>query len=312
MKKFNQWILIAGLTIAPVAMMAGPHHPGPPHGDAVVNLVGNCIGLAAEVLRIATPGVSVRDMPGLRFDHAKADGAYTNGVLDLETVRADALGGDLVGSMRLALPAPPDREETELSYDVRLRGISHAAWSALFGPPIPEDTGRADADLSISGPLADVVSLAPVRTRGSLSLDVRNVSAFRIPFFSGLRDVIKTHLATFDPLADDRLKLHATMDAGVIRVESLRIESGAISITGDGHVWTDGIVNLGVKVHLLNRRTWVGAGLYYLFSPISSIFAVRATGPYADPSWDSEALFLSGTDVKPVVAPKPSSDPATP
>ena len=92
-----------------------------------------------------------------------------------------------------------------------------------FGPPIPEDTGRADADLSISGPLADVVSLAPVRTRGSLSLDVRNVSAFRIPFFSGLRDVIKTHLATFDPLADDRLKLHATMDAGVIRVEVRRV-----------------------------------------------------------------------------------------
>ncbi len=278
--------------------------------DGFVALRREDRALTAISLRVATPAISVRDMPGLRFDHAKAEGVFTNNVLDLASLRADALGGDLDGSVRLAIPAPPDREEMELAYAVRLRGISHAAWSALFGPPIPEDTGRADADLWADGPLADVVSLAPVRTRGELSLDVRNVSAFRIPFFSGLRDKIKTHLATFDPLADDRLKLHATMDAGVIRVESLRIEGGAISITGDGHVWTDGIVNLGVKVHLMNRRTWIGAGLYYLFSPLSSIFAVRATGPYADPSWDSEALFLSGTDVKPAVRPKPA--PATP
>ena len=286
-------------------------NPTEAHADGVYDLRRGDRSRTAVALRLATPAVSIRDMAGLRFDHAKAEGAFTNGVLDLESVRADALGGDLAGSVRFA-PASPEREETELSYTVRLRGISHAAWSALFGPPIPEDTGRADADLSIDGPLADVVSLAPVRTRGTLSLDVRNVSAFRIPFFSGLRDVIKTHLATFDPLADDRLKLRATMDAGVIRVESLRIESGAISITGDGHCWTDGIVNLGVKVHLMNRRTWVGAGLYYLFSPLSSIFAVRATGPYSDPSWDSEALFLSGTDVKPAVRTKTPANPATP
>lgn len=286
-------------------------NPTETHADGLYDLRRGGSRTAVS-LRMATPAVSVRDMPGLRFDHAKAEGAFINGVLALESVRADALGGDLAGSMSLALPAPPNREETEISYTVRLRGISHAAWSALFGPPVPEDTGRADADLSVDGPLADVVSLAPVRTRASLTLDVRNVSAFRIPFFSGLRDMIKTHLATFDPLADDRLKLRATMDAGVIRVESLRVESGAISITGDGHVWTDGIVNLGVKVHLMNRRTWVGAGLYYLFSPLSSIFAVRATGPYTDPRWESEALFLSGTDVKPAVAPKPPANPATP
>ena len=287
-------------------------NPTEVHADGLYALRRSDGARTAVSLRIATPAVSVRDMAGLRFDHAKAEGAFTNGVLELENVRADALGGDLAGSMSLALPAPPDREETEIAYTVRLRGISHAAWSALFGPPVPEDTGRADADLSVDGPLADVVSLAPVRTRGTLSLDVRNVSAFRIPFFSGLRDMIKTHLATFDPLADDRLKLRATMDAGVIRVESLRVESGAISITGDGHVWTDGVVNLGVKVHLMNRRTWVGAGLYYLFSPLSSIFAVRATGPYSNPRWESEALFLSGTDVKPAVRRKTPANPATP
>ena len=59
MKKLNKWILVAGITVAPFAMMAGPHHPEPHRGDAVVNLVGNCIGLAAEVLRIGTPAVVV-------------------------------------------------------------------------------------------------------------------------------------------------------------------------------------------------------------------------------------------------------------
>ena len=103
------------------------------------------------------------------------------------------------------------------------------------------------------------------------------------------------------------------MESGVIAIERLRIEGGAISITGDGNLWTDGVVNLGVKVHLMNRRTWVGAGLYYLFSPISSLLAVRATGPADNPSWESEALFISGTDVKPAVAPKrPPASPATP
>ena len=53
MKKMNAWILMTGIVIAPFGAMAGPHH----HDDnrKVVGLVGNCIGLAAEVLRVANP-----------------------------------------------------------------------------------------------------------------------------------------------------------------------------------------------------------------------------------------------------------------
>jgi len=53
MKKMNAWILMTGIVIAPFGAMAGPHH----HDDNrnVVGLVGNCIGLAAEVLRVANP-----------------------------------------------------------------------------------------------------------------------------------------------------------------------------------------------------------------------------------------------------------------
>ena len=53
MKKMNVWILMTGIVIAPFGAMAGHHH----HNDnrEVVGLVGNCIGLAAEVLRAANP-----------------------------------------------------------------------------------------------------------------------------------------------------------------------------------------------------------------------------------------------------------------
>lgn len=253
-------------------------------------------------LRFASPSVSVPELPGLRFDRARAEGAFTNGVLDLASVRADALGGDLAGSFRLALPGA-GRDETEIAATAALRGISHAAWSAAFGETIEGDAGRADIDLELEGPLADVASGAPVRTRGSLRFDVYDVPVFRILFFSGLREFLSRNLASFDPLADDYLHLRARMEAGVVAVDRLRIEGGAISITGSGNIWTDGVVNLGVKVHLMNRRSWVGAGLYYLFSPLSSLLAVRATGNADNPRWESEALFISGTDVKPAVAP---------
>lgn len=253
-------------------------------------------------LRLSTPGVSVPDLPGLRFDRARATGVFTNGVLDLTSVRADALDGDLDGFCRLALPGN-GRDETELCAAAALRGVSHAAWQSLFGETVEGDEGRADIDLAVEGPLDDIVSLEPVRTSGTLSLDVRDVPVFRILFFSGLREFLSRNLASFDPFAEDTFHVRARMEAGVIAIERLRIEGGAISVTGSGNVWTDGVVNLGVKVHLMNHRTWIGTGLYYLFSPISSIFAVRATGSVDNPSWQSEALFISGTDVKPVVDP---------
>ena len=257
-------------------------------------------------LHLASPGVSVPELPGLRFDRARADGVFTNRVLDLAILRADALGGGLDGACRLALPGP-GREETELAASGALRGVSHAAWSALFGEPVEGDAGRADADFFLDGPLADIVTLEPVRTRGSLRLDVRDVPAFHIVFFSGLREYLSRKLDAFDPFADDLLHVRARMDDGVVAIDELRIEGGAISVTGSGNLWTDGVVNLGVKVHLMNRRSWVGAGLYYLFSPISSIFAVRATGSAENPSWQSEALFINGTDVRPAGPPRPGA-----
>ena len=259
-------------------------------------------------LHAESPGVSVPDLPGLRFDRVRADGVFTNGVLDLADIRADALGGDADLSLRVALRAP-GREETELRAGGALRGVSHAAWTSLFGEATEGDEGRFDADFSLEGPVSDLASMQPVRTTGELDLRVHDVPVFRILFFSGLREFLSRTLSSFDPFAEDSLHVQAKMADGVVAVENLRIEGGALSITGDGNIWTDGVVNIGVKVHLMNRRTWVGAGIYYLFSPISSICAVRATGPVRNPSWESEALFINGTDVKPSVAPPEGAAP---
>lgn len=255
-------------------------------------------------LQIESTGVSAPDLPGLRFDRVRAEGVFTNSVLDLTDIRADALDGDADLALRLSLPAV-GRDETELRIGGSVRGVSHASWASLFGETLEGDAGSVDADFLLDGPVSDLVSLQPVRTTGAIDMTVRNVPVFRILFFSGLREFLSRRLSSFDPFAEDYLHVEMKMADGVIAVEKLRIEGGALSITGSGNIWTDGVVNLGVKVHLMNRRTWIGAGLYYLFSPISSLLAVRATGPSDNPRWDSEALFISGTDVKPAVAPKP-------
>ena len=56
-------------------------------------------------------------------------------------------------------------------------------------------------------------------------------------------------------------------------------------------------VDLKVKVHLLNRSTWLGEGVYWLLSPLSKMFEIRATGPALSPRWTS-ATFQSNPSKK--------------
>ena len=74
-------------------------------------------------------------------------------------------------------------------------------------------------------------------------------------------------------------------------VSKLDIEGTAFSIAGRGRAWTeDRTIDLTLDVHLLNRGTWLGAGVYWLTTPFSKIFAIRASGTVDDPQWSSARL----------------------
>ena len=89
----------------------------------------------------------------------------------------------------------------------------------------------------------------------------------------------------------DSLELRGALADGVLDVGKLDIEGTAFSIAGRGRVWAeDRSLDLTLDVHLLNRGTWLGAGVYWLTTPFSKIFAIRASGTVDDPEWSSARL----------------------
>ena len=89
----------------------------------------------------------------------------------------------------------------------------------------------------------------------------------------------------------DSLDATARLAEGVLDVSKLDIEGTAFSIAGRGRAWTeDRSLDLTLDVHLLNRGTWLGAGVYWLTTPFSKIFAIRASGTVDKPEWSSARL----------------------
>ncbi len=89
----------------------------------------------------------------------------------------------------------------------------------------------------------------------------------------------------------DSLDVRGKLAEGVLDLDKFDIEGTAFSIAGRGRVWTeDQSLDLTLDVHLLNRGTWLGAGIYWLTTPFSKIFAIRASGTVDNPSWTSARL----------------------
>ncbi len=128
--------------------------------------------------------------------------------------------------------------------------------------------------------------------KGSVSLALRESQVFRIPFFTDLVGILGTVVPGVDLLMDrDSLDVRGTLADGILDIGTFNIEGTAFSIAGRGRAWTEDLsIDLTLDVHLLNRGTWLGAGVYWLTTPFSKIFAIRASGTIDHPQWSSARL----------------------
>ena len=246
------------------------------------------------------PGAGATDIRGevrcpglaaakLRFDDATGSFTITNGVLSATNLAASCFGGSVAGSLRLELDG-----ERRFSAEARARGVSWDRIHAFAQGDTPPENGRGtiEADATIEAPADDLFGGNLRTATGTVSLALRESQVFRIPFFTDLVGILGAVVPGVDFLMDrDSLDATARLAEGVLDVSKLDIEGTAFSIAGRGRAWTeDRSLDLTLDVHLLNRGTWLGAGVYWLTTPFSKIFAIRASGTVDKPEWSSARL----------------------
>ena len=228
---------------------------------------------------------------GIRFARFAADGTMRGRELRIERAEADAMDGALSLEFGLTLPAN-ERERMQVSVSGDVRDTSYFEWLAAFDEPLENpNPGRLDLSLELHGPSDDVFSGRLLESTGSANLAIRNAGLLRIPFFAGLTDLLSDYVPGADLLVDqDALRVEGAFRNGRLDVGTFDLSGGAFSVTGSGRIWTDGELDMTMDVRLFNRETWLGAGMYWLSTPISKLFAIRLSGTLDDPNWGSARL----------------------
>lgn len=286
---------LIGIVDADVALPVEFPAPAQVRGKGTFAIGGSCTN-ALSVEAFAPEAV----VAGMPLRRTSAELSLRGDDLGVGNVRADVLGGALSASFGLVLPfseTAPTNFPAEIG--VSLSGLSYAEIARTANPDSPVDKGLVDASLSLRGPLDDIVGLSFAETEGSVSLDARDSRIYRIPVFAGLTDILASFVPGVDWLVDeDNFSVRGEFGGGKLRIDPFKIDGAAVSVSGKGFVYFPDLdVDLKVKVHLMNRSTWLGEGVYWLLSPISKIFEIRATGPATDPRWTS-ATFQSNPSKK--------------
>lgn len=257
-------------------------------GPAATNSLG--VEVFAPVVGIA----------GVDYERASAEMTLTGDVLSVPRIRADVLGGDFSGSFSVRLPLCEDSPTNmPASISMHAKEFSHEEWAKLLGMEAEGSKGVLDASVLLDGPLDDIVSLEMRETTGIVDVAIRDSRIFRVPVFAGLTDILASVVPGVDLLVDeDNVTVKGEFSGGKLRIDPFNIDGAAFSLSGKGNVYfPDCELDLKVKVHLLNRSTWVGEGVYWLLSPLSKMLEIRATGPATSPRWTS-ATFQSNPSKK--------------
>lgn len=250
------------------------------------NRTNTCIRISVFAPEMTTRGIVFKD--------ASVSGVYETNTLRVASFKARSFGGDVNASTQIDFRMTTN-DVSHIDFDMDFENLSQNGLLALGGvEPAPED-GRVEGAVSFSGPLGDVFSGDFKETTGSLKLNVEDGHIYRVPLFSGMTDVLADFIPGVDWITDQNsLLAKADLADGKLHFDTLRIEGAVVSIYGHGDIMTDGALNLTLKASLLNEKTWVGKGVHYLLSPVSSIFGIKATGTMSDPKWSSAALSAIG------------------
>ncbi len=227
---------------------------------------------------------------GVNFEDVEAQCHLTDKQWSVLSAKAAVYGGRFEGSAEF-FSESDNPSEVAINSNGNFYELHHAQWSELFGTPSPDSTGILDLNYKLSG-LMRTNSLSFIQgLHGFASLEMREAQLYRVPLFAGFTEIIAANIPSVDfVLAQDALDSSVTFTNGVLNINELNIKGNVFSASGYGKLTRKGVIDLNLKVHLLNRETWLGQGLYYILFPISKIFELQATGSINNPKWASATL----------------------
>ncbi len=229
---------------------------------------------------------------GIDFGNVQAQCHLSDRLWRVMNASATLFGGRFEGGAEFT-PSPTNRADVVLKSNGSFHGLRHSDWSGRVGTPILDSAGLLDADYKIEGRIVTNAVDFVHGLHGSATLDLHNVQLYRVPLFAGLTEIIASNIPGIDfVLAQDALDSSVSFTNGILRINELNIKGNVFSASGYGTLNLEGQIGLNLKVHLLNRETWLGQGLYYVLFPLSKFFELQATGPMNSPKWSS-ATFSS-------------------
>lgn len=227
---------------------------------------------------------------GVDFQSCEMDAVITDSEWRVAHATAKVFGGDYEGGA-IFTPSPTNTAHVVMQSIGSFRGLLHAGWSALLGDASEKSMGTLDLDYSLTGPILEESDAFLDALSGTASVALDEVQLYRIPLFAGLTTILAENIPGVDfVLAQDALTTSIRLTNGVVTLPAMKIIGNVFSASGGGTIDFDGNVDLKMKVHLLNRETWIGQSLYYVLFPLSKIFELQATGTLEHPKWSSATL----------------------
>lgn len=241
-----------------------------------------------------SPSLNLQPPRSLRFERLRGSIQLKGNHLTTSTIDADLLDGTASGSAILTLPFEENAEkQTLLKLNLTGRAVSYPKLLDFFGKTDHGNKGRIFFDFNSDGPLHDLTSGELAETTGKYKIHLSNGHVFRLPLFAGLTDVMVKYIPGVNFLVDlNSLDVHGEFRNRRVNLDDLTISGAGFGLTGKGAIWTNNDLEIFVKLHLLNQKTFLGSALYYIQWPVSAIFGLKATGKLPDPKWSSAALNI--------------------
>jgi hypothetical protein len=207
---------------------------------------------------------------------------YSGNALKIGQATADAFGGKITGDASIA------SDSRAFNIAAKLDGLLRAQFPALSDYDIADSKGVINSEFDISGSISTNL-MATLRTlTGGGVATAKDANLYRVPLFAGLTGFLSKNIPGVDFLvAQDTLETEFTFAPDGLHLARMEIIGAVFSASAKGLVSYDGDINIRLKGHLMNNKTWVGAGLRYVLFPLSKIFEFRAEGSYKNPKWSS-------------------------
>ena len=238
--------------------------------------------------------VSCRGVP---FQNVKFDWKLNDSLWTVSNASADFLGGRLTGNA--AFTPQYDEDAFSMTYiaDIAAEDVSLEKAQNIYRTDDPSvSPGIIDCSASFSGKISGDAGENISSAAGVGRLTVRHAELFRMPVFAGFTDFMAENVPGLDfVVTQNSLDADFTVSGGILRTDYLKIEGPVFSMSGSADIDVDKNINMALKVHLMNRGTWVGSGLHYILFPVSKFFEIHAHGPMDNPVWSVPALSLGLT-----------------